>query len=428
MTAYKPALWDGSDPSYAPGLSWSKRNATWKAPKKYSEAGFEPARVNLNLSGTRDDEHQLARAELCRAHTRAMLEWWDKLDKAEWDTGSFGYLIHRYLTDPESPYAEVKANTQKGYAYCCDYWNGAIGNVKITALDYRELKRIQKAMQDKGRSVAFIHRMITNMRILASYGKILKLAGAADLKETLSEMRFQSPSGSTTRPTRAQIEAVIAVSDRDGNAAFSAGLMLQFELSLRAVDVRGQWFPIDEAAFGNGGIVRRSVRTVHSGLKKGDRTVIFTRWQDGLRIEHFDADMTSFVKVISKTEKSMPEPIRFSLEHLPDLRTRLIALRGDRVMGPLIVTEAHGLPFERSAYAACWRRYAALANVPSQIKLKDARAGGLTEAESYGADPRLLQAAGQHANFTTTERYLRNKDEQVNKVVELRQAGRNRNV
>ncbi|SEK72354.1 tyrosine-type recombinase/integrase [Pacificibacter marinus] len=415
MKTFKPALRDGSDPLYAPCISWSKNTASWKAPKRFLEAGYQVKSVNLKLSGNKDDDLQIHRAQRCRELTIAMIDWWDAQDNSGWDVRTWGYVIHRYLTDDVSPYASVKANTQKGYQYTCAYWNKAIGHMKVEKLDFFELKNIEKTMGNKGRSVDFIHRMFTQLRGLARYAALLKIEGAADVKETLSNMRIKAPSPSDERPTRKQIEDVVALADAADDKAFAAGLLLQFEFALRGSDVRGQWFEISVAEYLQGGIVRKS--------RRASKT-IYSRWQDGLCIEHFDQGMTMFKKVISKTAKSSPKPITFPLDGLPDLRIRLLELKAGRDSGPLIISSRHNLPFEHTAFTAIWRKYAKAAGVPPEIKLKDARAGGLTEAEQMGADPRQLQAAGQHANFSTTQRYLRDNDSQVAQVVRLRQTGR----
>ena len=82
---YKAAVWDGSDPLYAPGLSWSGRDpnnkhAHWKCPKKYLKAGYMTKSVNLDLPGSKEDLHQTTRALECRQLTQELLRWWDGLD------------------------------------------------------------------------------------------------------------------------------------------------------------------------------------------------------------------------------------------------------------------------------------------------------------------------------------------------------------
>ena len=82
MKTFKPALRDGSDPFYAPCISWSKNTASWKAPKRFLEAGYQVKSVNLKLSGNKDDDLQVHRAQRCRELTIAMIDWWDAQDNS----------------------------------------------------------------------------------------------------------------------------------------------------------------------------------------------------------------------------------------------------------------------------------------------------------------------------------------------------------
>ena len=424
MKSFKPALYDGSDPLYAPGLSWSKNTASWKVPATYSKAGYritgedgkDRVSINLKLPGCPTDTHQIDRARLCRQHTRDMLDWWNDQDASQWDLESWSYVIHRFQTDPESDYPAQEGSTKRDYDYRCRYWDAVIGKAKVGAMDMFEIKRIHKTMKENGRSVSFIHRMVTMLRMLAKYAFLIKVPGGRDVKETLSEMRFQSPAKKQTRPpTRAEIEAVVKEADKHGDHAFAAGLLLQFEFTLRAVNVRGEWSKISQEEYERGGITRQTTYR---------NKVIRKRWSKGLMLEQFSADMLQFEILITKSARSLPKPSLFTLEHLPELQQRLVGVRGERRMGPLIVSERYGEPYESTAWAALWRRHAGSVGIPAEIQLMDVRSGGLTEAEQAGADPRMLQAAAKHTDFKTTERYLRNTDRQTAEVVALRQKGR----
>ena len=79
-----------------------------------------------------------------------------------------------------------------------------------------------------------------------------------------------------------------------------------FENLLRGVNVYGEWEPVGE---GQGGIV----------YKTPSRTL---RWVKGLTWEMFDADLTGFTTVISKTARSSPEPYDFDLMNAPSIRER----------------------------------------------------------------------------------------------------------
>lgn len=400
---FKNALWDGSDPSYAPCIRWAGSWPYWTCPAKYLAAGYSIKRIALP-PGDPDDDLRLERARLCRLYTQDLVRWFDSLDVAKVPPGTWKHLIARYKTDQWSPYQGVKANTKQGYDGLLARWENAIGHLPIGALDYASIRGIESTMRAKGRSTSNIRRMFTMLRTVAKYGRALRIADAREVSEILSDMTFASSAPRSVAPTRDQVEAMVNAADKAGAMSFAAGLIIMFEFSLRAVDVRGQWLPDD----GRGGIVRNG-----------------KRWQDGLTWDMFDADLTRFRKVISKTAKSLPEPYTFDLTPLPDLRRRLSDLRPRQPAGPVIVTGRYRLPYDRHAWANAFRRFRVAAGVPDDVQCRDLRAGGLTEASSLGGvDPMWLRDAAQHTQTKTTERYVRSRSDAANKVVALRNAAR----
>lgn len=53
------------------------------------------------------------------------------------------------------------------------------------------------------------------------------------------------------------------------------------------------------------------------------------------------------------------------------------------------------------------------------LQIRDARAGGITEAKAM-VDPHTLQHAAQHQNQHTTDRYARDRSGSANTVIEMR--------
>lgn len=387
------------DPSYSPGICWTRHYAVWRCPKKY--AGYPYKVISLGLPGSPDDEHKTERARLCREHTRDLLRWWSGQDQSHEEYGTWGYLIARYSTDSYSPFRDVKGNTRESYVRLLGRWKKAIGHMPIGDLDFRGIKTIEQAMKDKGRSTDDIRRMMTMLRTVAKYGAVaLKDKDAKEVSFTLSGMRFQAPAKRSVAPTREDVYAIIAASDDAGDFPFSLGLMMQFELMLRAVDVRGQWLKDD----GLGGIVRNGYR-----------------WQDGLTWDMFEPDLRGFTKVISKTARSLPEPYYFDLTGLPEIRRRLALLKPAEAVGPVIVTGRHGLPYGRRTWANVFAKYRAAAGVSSDITAMDMRAGGITEAKSMGVDLLALRDAAQHSQVSTTSGYARGRSETAAKVIQIRQ-------
>ncbi|WP_428515123.1 recombinase [Roseovarius sp.] len=403
---FKEALWDGSDPLYAPCLSWSgrdrqERQARWKCPKKYLDAGYHVRAVKVGEPGHPDDEHQHERALRCRQLTQELVRWWDNLDQPKIQIGTWQYLIARYRSDQFSPIHEVKANTKHGYLQQLAKLETAIGHMPIQDLTYEQIKRTQKAMEEKGRSASYIHRFFNTLRRVARYGKALQIREAAAVAQTLGEMRFQVGAGRQVAPTREQIYQIVAAADAAGLPDFAVGILMQFEFTLRAVDVRGQWLEADER---DGGIIRNG-----------------RRWQDGLTWDMFDPDLKGFSKVISKTVKSLPDPYWFDLTPLPEIQSRLRLLRPEKPVGPVIVSmRVGGLPYTSSGWTQAWARMRKVAGLPKNIWMMDVRAAAVTEAKSLGVDPYALRDAAQHASVSTTNRYSRNRSDGANQIVQLR--------
>lgn len=393
---FDKALWDNSDLDYAPLTNWSRQYLYWKPSKKYRDMGY-PAKP-VRLPGVKGDALGRERAAIARQLTREMLNSFgvqgEKLSPGTWE-----WLIHRYRTDPFSAYNDsVKQNTRNGYDFTLDRWKAAIGHMKIEQMTYQQIKTTEMAMRDKGRSASYIKRLFGMLRTLARYGTAIDAPGAAKVAVTLSSLNFKAPAKRQTTMTPEQVRKVIDEADARGLHGFALGLLLQWTYALRAVDVRGQWLACDPS---EGGIQRDG-----------------KRWQDGLTWDMLDPDLTMFEKVISKTAKSMPHPMRYELTAEIKGRVRLLS-NGGR-MGPLITSERNGMPYTTSGWTQAFSRIRRAVGLPKDVWLMDARSGALTEAEKLGADPVALRDLGVHSHIDTTSGYVRDRSENINKVVRLR--------
>lgn len=296
-------------------------------------------------------------------------------------------LIARYMTDDISPYRDVKTNTRKSYDFQLNRWAEEIGSVALEDTDYAAIKGWQRKMEIDGRSHHYIKGMFTMLRIVAAYGVMLRAPGADSVRSILSAMRFSASAPRTVAPTQEQIEAIIAKADEAGDSMFALGLSLQWWLTLRAVDVRGQ--------------------------------MLDGRWQDGLTWTMVSSDLSTITKVPSKTERSNAEPMVWSLHSLPEIRARLAAIPSDERVGP-VIKRAGGKTYDRFLWSDLFRRYRKQAGVPDEIKLMDTRAGAINHAKNAGATPIEMQHAANHADFSTTNRYVRGRNDAANKVIDLR--------
>jgi len=372
-----------ADASYAPGRVYDKGTPWWRPTKADIKAGYRIK--SYKLSGT--DEEQAAK---CRELVRELLQWRDGAPKMV--AGTWGWMIARYKSDEFSPFQEVKANTRRSYLDEMSYWETAIGEKIVAETSFETLKLIKRGMENNGRSVSFIHRKFTHLRMVANYGLAVQPGLFRDVCAILGSgaMKIRAPKPRTSAPTEAQVLSVIAAADAAGDAAMALGLSLQWWLTLRAVDVRGQWL--------------------------GDSKT--RRWADGLTWDMVDLKAGIIAKAQSKTERHDGTLTTWDLTPLPDLLQRLASIPEDERVGPVI--KRNGKPFEKRHYASLFRKYARAAGVPDAVLMMDIRAGAVNDGLIHGADRTQLQHAAGHKDGKTTERYIRARDVGANKVIQMR--------
>jgi hypothetical protein len=408
---FDEARMDGSDPTYSPCTRKAKRWFYWRAPKKYITAGFHAN--TIRLPGEEGDGRDHERSSKARELTRDMLRWYDT-EEALVQPGTWLWLIGRFKSDQFSPYNDnVKASTRHGYMQTLKALEEGIGAVRLADTNFERLMIWKRAMNDnfiqrrtaenvdraeRGLSqrpvdpTHHVHNRFTALRYLISHGVRIEETDAIRIKTILSEIRITTPRRREVAMTRRQAEAIIAAADQAGNAGFALGFSIQWELGLRAVDVRGQW------------------------LDDGGRQ----RWADGLTWDMIDASAKTLRKTPSKTEKASPDAMVFDLTFLPEIRARLMAIPTDQRIGPVIKMD-NARPFTKRHWQTTFRKYARAAGVPDEVYAMDSRAGAVTEAKAAGATPEQRQRFANHSNPAMTERYTRDdKNADVNTVIELR--------
>lgn len=392
--SYSSALWDGSDPLYSPDTIRSKGYAYWRPSKRMVEMGYPAYR--RRLPGMIGDGRDLERAQMARDLTREMVRWSeDTTPKVT--PGTWRHLISSYMSDKDSPYQEVKANTRVDYRHCCNRWLDAISDVVVAETSLSDIKLWRRTMADNGRTASYQKRQFTMLRMIVSYGKSVRFPGAKDVQEVLEEVRVKGGKPRSVAPTAEQVHAIIAAADAGGSHMFALGLSLQWWLTLRAVDVRGQWLPGDAG-----------------GIRKHGKY-----WADGLTWDMIDREVTTLRKTPSKTEDALPEELVYDLTLIPDLRRRLLAIPKDKRVGPVIV-QGNGMPYERRRWVTLFARYRAKAGVPEHIWAMDLRAGAINDAKRKGATHIQLQHAAHHTQASTTDRYIRERSDSVNAVIRMR--------
>lgn len=397
---FKDALWDDSDPLYAPGLKKIRNHYAWVAGRRYRDAGYQLK--TMNLGGAVGDGQDVQRAARCRELTREMVAWFEGKQEGR-QAGTWGWLISRYLHDEYSAINDVRPSTRESYKKVLKRIEAAIGSVLIEDTDYPRLMEWRRAMEAKGRSPHYVNQWFRHWGLVNSHGIKLELPRCRELKAVRSEMRIKSPSKRSAFLNRQQVEAIVERLDECGFQYVSLALLMRFEFMLRGIDVYGDWTPTDAR---------------QGGIQVGERM-----WEGGLTWEMIDTEVTHFNKVISKTRDSLPEPYRFDLMAVPQIRDRLLAIPEAERVGPVIKTPGKKTPPMRGVISRRFKKALRDCKLPDELQIRDARSGGITEAKSL-AQPFQLRDAAQHTQITTTNSYVRDRSTSANEVIELRQKGR----
>ncbi len=400
---YPDKLWDDSDPDYAPCMKKIRKGFVWVCPAKYKNAGFP--QKTFKLAGELGDDQDHQRAAHARALTRKMLEWFDDEYYGR-QPGSWGWLIGRYKTDAGSQLHRVDPGTKAGYLRFVNVVENAIGDVSIAQTDYSMLMSWVAQMEENGRSESYISRWFLHFGFVVSHGIKLEVPRCSILKAIRSEMRLGSSSQHRLEfISRDQFTTLVAKSDelalaQPGWAIMSLAMMIRFEFGLRGTDVYGEW----QTGAGREGVTNNG-----------------KIWVKGLEWQHFNRDMTSLSKVPSKTLKKKNTALTFDLTQTPEIRQRLIDLRGNQITGPVLVNPETGYPPGTYWFSRRFARLRDACDLPSELQIRDLRAGAATEADLLGADDKGIQRMLGHSSAAMTNRYTRSQDKAINRVVELRQ-------
>lgn len=392
MADYRKALWDDSEPLYAPGLNWSGKYPYWKPTKAMKENGC-PAKP-VPLTGTKGDGRDAERAQEARKLTRKALDTYQPTEGPA--RGTWAWVIEQWKADMHSAYNTCGGAQRESYDYVSGKWEAAIGHMKIVQLTYQDISASLTTMREKKYSASVIKKMFSFLGQVSRYALgPLRQTDARVVVDTLAFIRLKGGKRREVFMTAQQVRMIIDEADKRGLFAYATGILFTWTYALRAVDVRGQWFPTEEDA---GGIIRNG-----------------KRWQDGLTWDMFDTDLTKFSKIISKTKTPMND-VRLT----PELSARLRLLKTASGVGPVFTSERYGEPYTRNSWSQRFREIRDHLKLPKEFTVMDIRASALTEAKNLGIDPYALRDAAQHRNVDMTDRYTRDMSENINKVVELR--------
>lgn len=390
--------------SKAPGLARRQRRdgtiACYWVAAKVSRNASDYHTKTVRLYG--DEETVEAR---CRALTDELNEWLTNgAATAPLFDGTVHSLIDCYQRDEDSPYRQVRPNTQASYDYNLGILKAAYGERRIDALTRKDFTRWHRDLaapvdEESAPRVRRAHGAMTMARMLMGFGTSMRFEGCRDARDILDEMRFPTPKRREQRITFEQAAAVVnkALEDRSARS-IALGQALQFELGLRQIDVVGQWAP---AVGGTGGIVYRG-----------------RAWTGGITWNDLSAP-----RLAKRTSKTGQEGVWNPADY-PLLVKAMAAFEEDERVGPAIIDERTGQPYKPKEYGKRWRPVATAAGVPRNVWNMDSRAGALTEADEAGATPEDMRQFATHASFSTTQRYIRNTEESTARIAALRVAHR----
>lgn len=362
-----------------------------------------------------------------RTLTSELKQWLSQrgLGTPEAFDGKLKSLIRMYQTTKGSGYHEIKSNTREMYDYSLNLLEKDCGMRqldKLTGLDIREWyehfkepaedtptqakKRAEAAEQGitlppNPERIRRAYQCMQLLRIVISFGVVANITECFRLKTVLESMSFHVPRGRTEQITFAQAEAICNVAIGKGLISIALAQALQFELTLRQIDVIGRWEKSDD--YRDGGIVDRG-----------------QRWRDGLLWSHLDS-RGILTKPTSKVEGVTAE---HDTMQYPFLRKIIDMVPPAKRFGPMIKSETTGLPYRDRNFAEVWRKCADEAGVPRAVWNRDSRAGGITEGSDAGADLEHLRHHANHQNAATTQRYNRKTLEKTQAVAQLRIAHR----
>lgn len=386
----------------APGLKRRTRVSGtawyWIAPEKDVREGFAPKSVTLDAKASDED-----RAARCRELQADLLAW----RTAKRTTGqnqaqlySIPWLIHRYQTDPTSPYHNLKAKTRDGYDAMCKIIEKALDKQRIDPrreygayrprITGHEVRKWHADCAAPGASgkprPARARYMIVVLRILASYAVEIGVPGAEDFRRVLSTVRFKVGLARTSAPTRAQVVAIAKKALELDYRSIAITTLAQFELTERRISIIGEW----EAG----------------------------QWRPGWVWQGISADW-----VVTYTQNKVGRVERaFDLRETPALLELLQSVLEDQRVGPVVICERTGKPWRYRHYISAFRKVARAADIPDDVWSMDMRAGGATEAGHLGITAMDMQAAGGWADVKTAARYTRDRVARAQNVVRLRQA------
>jgi hypothetical protein len=227
----------------------------------------------------------------------------------------------------------------------------------------------------EGGKITMAHSLATMMRGLINYGAtVLEDSECERLSVVLHNFRFEVPKPSNVvRISPEQVVAIRTEARKSGAYSIALAQAIQYELGLRQRDVIGEWIPEDEPGDSD----------IRDG--KGMKWVRGIRWDEVKDLVLRHPTSRSGATVTRSLSKSKTPMVMEELEQL-----------GWKVplAGPIIVSEATGLPYVAWEFRRMWRLLARRAGIPNNVKNMDSRPKVKRSAEAANMNDHTDEQSG----------------------------------
>ncbi|WP_244492079.1 site-specific integrase [Aureimonas sp. AU12] len=354
-------------------------------------------------------------ASLCQRYTAELMEWIsnDKGAKPKRFDGTLRGLITLYRKSPDSPYRDLKPNSRAMYDESLDLLERTVGDRQLVRLNGGDFRRWYKKLREPAPAktddapigaerIRRAFKAMQLLRIAIKFGVTVDVPECTRLAIILAAMRFEAPGTRQAFVTFEQSKAIIEKAIEMGRPSIAIAQALQFELTLRQIDVIGIWAKAEQGS--TAGIVARG-----------------RRWSGGLLWSEIDA-----AGILRKKTTKTGQDAVHDTNAYPLVAHVLALIPPDRRIGPVIKNETTGLPYRYRNFYQMWRAVATKAGVPLTVWNRDSRAGGVTEGTDAGADLEAMRHHANHSQIATTALYSRKTLEKTRGVAVMRLAARNK--
>lgn len=394
----------------APGLKWRKlasgKSPVWVADEADVRSGYKPKTVSLRHLADQPDM-LVAR---CNALQADMLLWRTgyRHDPLAFD-GTARTLLSIYEIHERSPYQKLKPGSRKPYNHYLAKLKGMIGPVRLNDISGVEIMEWYDVWSENGAHLAAAATALAVLEAAVSFGVMMRKPECSELSAVIKETRkkLPKPRRRAARMTADQVVAARRAAHADGRPSCALAYALAFETTLRLWDVIGQWVPMDWIEI--------------SDVVDSDRN---RKWI-GVRWEHIDANMR-INYTPSKTETRSGASISYPLTQAPMVIEELAHWPAEKRNGPIIVSEATGLPYRELPFQKRWQKDRKAANIPANIWARDLRASGISEGRASNASTDDAAKVAGHSSTRTTDIYDRAVIEATDRFAEARVRGRER--